>query len=85
LNHRWDGLHGLKALKALDDTLDDASALRAFAERLERLRDRLRDLPKQLLVVGEAERQDCWWSVKPSGRTPSLPHWPRIGQTIRLR
>lgn len=58
LNHRWDGLHGLQALKALDDTLDDADALHAFAERLEQLRDRLRDLPRQLLVVSEAERQD---------------------------
>jgi len=58
LNHRWDGLHGLKALKALDDALDDADALRAFAERLERLRERVRDLPRQLLVVSEAERQD---------------------------
>lgn len=59
LNHRWDGLHGLQALKALDDTLDEDGALRAFAERLERLRDRLRGLPRQLLVVSEAERQDA--------------------------
>ena len=69
LNHRWDGLHGLKALKALDDTLDDAGALRAFAERLERLRDRLRDLPRQLLVVGEAERQDAIAAALAA-------HWP---------
>lgn len=59
LNHRWDGLHGLQALKALDDTLDEDGVLRVFAERLERLRDRLRGLPRQLLVVSEAERQDA--------------------------
>ncbi len=57
LNHRWDGLQGLKNLKALDDSLDDPDALRAFAGRLERLRDRLCDAPRQLLVVSEPERQ----------------------------
>ncbi|MCC9000777.1 MAG: peptidase M16, partial [Candidatus Contendobacter sp.] len=58
LSHRWDGLQGLKHLKALDDALDDAEALAAFAGRLERLRDRLQQAPRQLLVVSEAERQD---------------------------
>ena len=59
LSHRWEGLQGLRAVKALDDTLDDAGALTAFAARLERLRDRLRDAPRQLLVVSEAERQEA--------------------------
>ncbi len=58
LNHRWDGLQGLRDLKALDDTLDDPIALAAFAARLERLRDRLQHAPRQLLAVSEAERQD---------------------------
>ena len=57
LNHRWEGLQGLQNLKALDDALDDAEALAAFAARLERLRDRLQRAPRQLLVVSEAERQ----------------------------
>ncbi len=57
LNHRWDGLQGLKHLKALDDAVDDAEALAAFAARLEQLRDRLQHAPRQLLVVSEAERQ----------------------------
>ncbi|MDZ7622534.1 MAG: insulinase family protein [Candidatus Competibacteraceae bacterium] len=57
LNHRWDGLEGLKNLKTLDDALDDAGALAAFAARLERLRDRLQRAPRQLLAVSEAERQ----------------------------
>ena len=59
LNHRWDGLQGLQRLKALDDALDDVEALTAFAARLERLRDRLQPLPRQLLTVSEAERQDA--------------------------
>jgi hypothetical protein len=57
LNHRWEGLQGLKNLKALDEALGDAGALAAFAARLERLRDRLQSAPRQLLVVSEAERQ----------------------------
>jgi Zn-dependent M16 (insulinase) family peptidase len=59
LNHRWDGLQGLQHLKALDDTLDQTEALAALAARLERLRDRLQHLPRQLLVVSEAERRDA--------------------------
>ncbi|HAS51521.1 MAG TPA: peptidase M16 [Gammaproteobacteria bacterium] len=58
LNHRWEGMAGLKQLKALDEALEDAGELEAFAARLERLRDRLQAAPRQLLVVSEAERQD---------------------------
>ncbi len=58
LNHRWDGLQGLKNLKTLDDTLDDPAALAAFATRLGQLRDRLQQAPYQLLVVSEIERQE---------------------------
>ena len=58
LNHRWDGMLGLKTLKALDRSLEDEDALRDFAARLTRLHERLRDAPKQLLVVSEAEEQE---------------------------
>jgi hypothetical protein len=58
LNHRWDGLLGLQHLKELDDAVDDAEALAAFAARLERLRNLVQHVPQQLLVVSEAERQD---------------------------
>ncbi len=59
LNHRWEGLAGLKQLKTLDDALDDPEALTHFAHRLERLRDHLQQAPRQLLVVSEAEQQDA--------------------------
>ncbi|MBE2294403.1 MAG: insulinase family protein [Phycisphaerales bacterium] len=58
LSHRWEGLQGLRDLKALDDSLDDPAALAAFAARLEDLRERLQQAPRQLLIVSEAERQD---------------------------
>ena len=59
LNQRWDGLTGLQRLKMLDDTLDDAEALAAFAVRLAQLRDRLQPIPRQLLIVSETERQEA--------------------------
>ncbi len=59
LNQRWDGLNGLQRLKALDDALNEAEALAAFATQLEQLRDRLQNTPRQLLIVSEAERQEA--------------------------
>ncbi len=58
LSHRWEGLQGLKDLKTLDEALDNPEALADFAVRLERLRDRLHSVPRQLLVVSEAGQQD---------------------------
>lgn len=58
LNHRWSGLAGIKALKALDDSLDDEAALKTFATKLERIREILLGAPRHLLLIGEeAERQ----------------------------
>ena len=56
LQHRWSGLAGIKALKALDDSLDDAAALKALADKLAALHQRLTQAPRQLLLVGEAEQ-----------------------------
>jgi len=57
LQHRWHGLAGIKSLKALDDSLNDKAKLEAFASRLQRLRDRLLNAPRQLLVIGEEEHR----------------------------
>ncbi|MFO7594330.1 MAG: insulinase family protein [Pseudomonadota bacterium] len=59
LNHRWSGLAGIKSLKALDDSLDDPSVLKAFAEKLERIRDSLASAPRQLLLIGEEAEQQA--------------------------
>lgn len=59
LTHRWDGLAGLKALQALDDSLDDPADLSALGERLAAIHERLRSAPRRLLVVGEAEQHDA--------------------------
>ena len=57
LYHNWHGLAGLKTLKALDDGLKDSAALKALAEKLERLRDLLLQAPRQFLLIGETEQQ----------------------------
>lgn len=85
LAHRWNGLMGIKQLKALDDSLDDKSALEAYAERLTRIRDRLLQAPRQFLLIGEAEERAAieqavqqHWQAVPPGRdiesfTPPSP------------
>lgn len=55
LQQRWNGLDGIVRIKALDDSLDDESALRAFADKLNRIAALLRQAPKQLLIIGEQE------------------------------
>ncbi len=59
LSHRWSGLAAIKALKALDDSLDDPATLEAFAARLARIRDHLLNAPRQLLLIGEEAEQQA--------------------------
>lgn len=71
LAHHWDGLEGLKRLKALDDSLADAAALRTLAGQLAALHARVRAAPRRLLLVGEAGQRDAalaaWQAVLPPG------------------
>jgi hypothetical protein len=57
LAHQWSGLAGIKALKALDDSLDDPAALKALAGRLGALRARIAAAPVQFVIVAEDEQQ----------------------------
>jgi Zn-dependent M16 (insulinase) family peptidase len=58
LDHRWDGLEGLRRLKILEAALADDRQLADFAGKLERLRDQLLAAPRQVLLVGEPDRQE---------------------------
>ena len=68
LYHRWHGLLGFQELKALDDSLEDETKLKAYAVKLERILEKIRQMPRQLLVVSEAEQHNniatalsnCW-------------------------
>ena len=72
LAHRWNGLAGIKSLKSLDEALDDEVALKAFADRLERLRNLLLKAPRQFLVIGEEEHRQTYQDAL-TGRWSDLP------------
>jgi len=56
LYHRWNGLVGMKRIKALDDSLTDEDQLNAYATQFAQIREKLLETPRQLLVVSEAEQ-----------------------------
>jgi Zn-dependent M16 (insulinase) family peptidase len=56
LSHQLSGLAGIKASKALDDSLDQADAVAEFADQLAGLHRRTRDMTHQFLVVAEEEQ-----------------------------
>ncbi len=75
LSQRWNGLAGIEDLKALDDALEDPPRLEDFAAGLEQIRAALRDRPRQLLVVSEAERKG---PIEAALRH----HWEGLGMAI---
>ena len=56
LAHRLRGLAGIRTLKQLDDTLDDASALQQLAQRFSDIHQQVLAAPLQYLLIAEAER-----------------------------
>ncbi len=56
LSHVMHGLEGIRRLKALDDSLDDADRLEAFAADMARLHETLSAGGRQFLLIGEEER-----------------------------
>lgn len=87
LEHRWDGLEGVRRLRALDEALRDEGRLADFAAKLERIRDAIAAAPMQVLLVGEAARRDALhaslaglWADGPAGNgaaEPFSPDWSR--------
>lgn len=55
LAYRLGGLQGIKSLKALDTSLNEESALQQLADQLSELHSKVIAMPRQYLVVGEAE------------------------------
>ncbi|WP_303903640.1 insulinase family protein [Thiohalomonas denitrificans] len=82
LAHNWNGLAGIKRLKALDDSLDDRAALEGYAKRLSQLRDTLVQAPREFLLIGEGDTRQAietavgqhWGGLPASGgNTPFTP------------
>ncbi len=58
LGHRWGGLHGLVAIKQLDDQIQkDESALAEFVEKFKRIHELVQTAPREWLIVSEQEQQ----------------------------
>ena len=58
IHDRWGGLTAIKRLKELDESLNDDQNLQNFAKKLEKIRDRLINAPRQLLLVGEKDSEE---------------------------
>jgi Zn-dependent M16 (insulinase) family peptidase len=79
LAHRWNGLLGLRQLKALDDALRDDDRLAEFAAGLTQIRDVILEAPRRLLLVGEpAQRESLvtaleteWEGIAEAQRQPA--------------
>lgn len=54
-SHELNGLAGIKAIKNLDDSLDNPADLASLAERLATIHKLLREAPRQFMVVAEGE------------------------------
>ncbi len=63
LHHQWDGLLGLKRLKALNKAMEEEANLAQFAARLASIHKRLSSAPCQLVVVSEARHQEAMASA----------------------
>ncbi len=74
LSHEQNGLAGIRALKSLDDSLDDKSTLDELAARFEAIHKILQTANRQFMVVAEEENlQTCQDSLsKVFGAAPAL-------------
>lgn len=55
LSHQLNGLAGIKAIKALDDSLEQPKALEALCEKMAAIHSIMREAPRQFMVVAEEE------------------------------
>ena len=58
LNHQLSGMEGIKALRALDESLKEEQALQKFASQLANIHEQLMTMPVQLLAVAEEHKVD---------------------------
>ncbi|MFK7852907.1 MAG: insulinase family protein [Granulosicoccus sp.] len=54
-SHELNGLAGIKAIKKLDDSLDNPADLASLAEKLATIHGMMREAPRQFMVVAEGE------------------------------
>lgn len=79
LHHELSGMQGIAALRLLDDSLAEDTALRDFADQLQQLHGKLRAGNWEALIVAEpgrteslAEEASTIWQALPSKASPAL-------------
>jgi Zn-dependent M16 (insulinase) family peptidase len=90
LSHQLGGLVGIAALKALDNSLDDAATLARFAAQLAQIHQQIVQAPKQFLLVGEEEHLDSYtqilqqrWAAEPLVTDFAGFDLPAVSEQIR--
>lgn len=89
LAFKLGGLSAIKGIKALDDSLDDAQALKGLCDKLATIHGRVQEQARQFLVVGESEQLDPMiedlrkaWPKATSIET-ELWQVPPVNETVR--
>ncbi|HQT26101.1 MAG TPA: insulinase family protein, partial [Burkholderiales bacterium] len=90
--HRLNGLLGIRSLKALDDALDEPGKIEEVASRFSEIHESVLKAPRQLLVIGEAEKREDlkrdldrkWREGVPSGNFSPFSPPPSRNQVKQL-
>ena len=85
LNHELSGLAGIRGLRLLDDSLKDQATLTDFTGKLANLHQRVKAMPRQLLVVAEdhkvadvAAASAGLWGADPQGQSSTDFSLPQV-------
>ncbi len=89
MSHRLSGLLGIKQLKLLDDSLNDANALEQLSKQFAIIHEKILSAPRQYLTVAEKDEQQVietdivdYWQGK--GNTQNQPFTlPEIRQQVK--
>jgi len=58
ISHQLNGLEGIKSLKRLDDSLNDATALTTFCDKIAQVHQLILTAPRQYLLISDRENLD---------------------------
>jgi len=58
ISHQLNGLEGIKSLKRLDDSLNDATALATFCDKIAQVHQLILTAPRQYLLISDRENLD---------------------------
>ncbi len=89
LSHRLSGLQGIKAIKELDDALNEADALKALADKFNTIHQQILKAPRQYLTIAEKDNQQliekdikAYWAGK-GNQQQSVFALPAIKQQVK--